>query len=386
MLTLEDLAATSAAPATRSAEKALQPGGGSKGGRADALPDEGHIAAPLAKATERRAQREVAYEQAKGTADGWDDTVTGEAKADRLAFGARQPAPVSSAELQGKFFAETPLERRIEKILESSGAGDEAAVARREAKALEAAGVDAEQADERRRELSKTRDLLFYAERKAKYHARVKSKAYARLRKKRLKKKDAAAEEAAAAADPELRRQLEEEDAKKRIMERMDLRHSSTSAWARGAKIRGRGAVDARRKELAENLSLGAALRKKQDLEASGSESGSDSDSDDGGDALGAARAAAEASLEECDGALDLPRSGLLDMKFMRKAREAQVERARDDAAALLEELQAEADAADDSSDDDSSDGGSDGDALADLRALGGVEDAPEVADRKSVV
>ena len=362
MLTLSDLAATAGTSrkAVLAASSELRPSTAKRG------EDAPRLAAPVATATERRAQREVAYAGAVATAEAWEGAAGAERRSDALTFGSRRAAPTSAAELAAKFVAETPLERRIERILGDAGAGDARAVAAREALGSAGDGGDAAAAaaaaEERTAELRKTRSLLFYAERKAKYHARIKSKAYARTRKKRAAARDAAAEDAAAAADPALAAARDAARATKQVQERMDLRHSSTSAWARGAKIRGRGAVESRRAELAENLRLGRELKRKQAgdddsaAESDGAAAAYDDDDDD--DLVARARA----SLDDAAGDGPLATGGLLDMKFMRKARERAREDAREDAAALLRELEEAAGADDD-----------DGDALADIAALGGA-------------
>ena len=195
MLTLNDLAATSGTASKHVLEStkalAVKKKKKTKTGVVDGAEEGGGmIAAPLATATERRAQREVAYAAAQETATSWDEAVSAEAKADYLNFGSKKQRPTSSAELQSKFYASTPLERRIEKILEVSGTSTEKSVVRREVAALTDAGVEAKEIAARQKELSKTRNLLFYAERKAKYHSKIKSKAYARTRKKRAAKEE----------------------------------------------------------------------------------------------------------------------------------------------------------------------------------------------------
>ena len=234
-LTLDDLAATSGTAAQDLALKSKE------------LTQKQVVQVPIAHATERRAQRQLAYDETTKTVDQWDDTIDAERKTSSLNFGKREAEQTSTSQLASSFFADTPLERRVEQILQQASAHNETAVKAREDDAL---GDDAE---ERRKELAKTRSLLFFAERKAKYHAKVKSKAYARLRRKRLKKRDEAAREAAAEADPQLREARDDELATKRAQERMDLRHASTSAWARSTKMRGRGAVESRRREMRDN-------------------------------------------------------------------------------------------------------------------------------------
>ncbi len=350
-LTLDDLAATSGTAAKELALKSKE------------LTQKQPVAVPVAHTTERRAQRQLAYDETKKTADAWDDTIDAERKTSSLNFGKREAEQTSTSQLASSFFADTPLERRVEQILQKASAHTDQAVQAREDQALD----ERDDAEERRKELAKTRSLLFFAERKAKYHAKVKSKAYARLRRKRLKKRDEAAREAAAEADPSLREARDDELATKRAQERMDLRHASTSAWARSTKMRGRGAVESRRREMRDNEALRRELAKKQEQSSSDEES----DSDESRDGL---IEKARASLGECVDE-DEPGSALLNMKFMVKAREAQRARAREDAERLLEELEAE----NSSSEDDE-----DGAALRELAALSG--DTPSEPEAPSTV
>ena len=236
-LTLDDLAATSGTAAKEISEASK------------ALTQKQVVQVPIAHTTERRAQRQLAYDETTKTVEEWDDTIDAERKSSSLNFGRREAEQTSTSQLASSFFADTPLERRVEQILQQASAHTDQAVQAREDQALE----ERDDAEERRKELAKTRSLLFFAERKAKYHAKVKSKAYARLRRKRLKKRDEAAREAAAEADPALREARDDELATKRAQERMDLRHASTSAWARSTKMRGRGAVESRRREMRDN-------------------------------------------------------------------------------------------------------------------------------------
>ena len=168
-LTLDDLAATSG---TAAQDLALSEG----------IDAERSCTIPIAHTTERRAQRQLAYDETTKTVNEWDDTIDAERKTSSLNFGKREAEQTSTSQLASSFFADTPLERRVEQILQQASAHNETAVKAREDDAL------GDGADERRKELAKTGSLLFFAERKAKYHAKVKSKAYARLRRKRLKK------------------------------------------------------------------------------------------------------------------------------------------------------------------------------------------------------
>ena len=157
MLSLEDLAATSGDARQNVAERqrALAPKGAANA-----------VAVPAAPVHERRAHRQLAYAAASDDAGAWDAAAAEERKAPALHFGKRVAAPASVATITAG--AATPLERRVDKILAKAGAADATALRKSEAAALENAGVDEAEAERRRAELSKTRSLLFFAERKAK--------------------------------------------------------------------------------------------------------------------------------------------------------------------------------------------------------------------------
>ena len=160
-------------PSTTSRRRAARPPRTSPSS-VEGIDAETSVQVPIAHTTERRAQRQLAYDETTKTVNEWDDTIDAERKTSSLNFGKREAEQTSTSQLASSFFADTPLERRVEQILQQASAHNETAVKAREDDAL---GDDA---DERRKELAKTRSLLFFAERKAKYHAKVKSKAYAR--------------------------------------------------------------------------------------------------------------------------------------------------------------------------------------------------------------
>ena len=161
-LTLDDLAATSGTAAQELALKSKE-----------LTQKQPVVQVPIAHTTERRAQRQLAYDETTKTVNEWDSTIDAERKTSSLNFGKREAEQTSTSQLASTFFADTPLERRVEQILQRASAHSDQAVQAREDEALE----ERDDADERRKELAKTRSLLFFAERKAKYHAKVKSKA-----------------------------------------------------------------------------------------------------------------------------------------------------------------------------------------------------------------
>ena len=169
--------------------------------------------------------------------------------------------------------------------------------------------------------------------------------------------------------DPEAMAELNETEAAKRIKERMSLKHKNTSKWAKMALQYGVGDKSLR-DAYHESVALGHELSKKIDQVPAGSgdkhiESDSedfDSDEDDEGDEKNKRRKIAqktarkiEETLQHQDENTHLAADGkykkLLDMDFMKKAREIKQHQARQEAQDILKEL-AEMENASDSSDD----------------------------------
>ncbi|KAJ1459979.1 small-subunit processome [Pelagophyceae sp. CCMP2097] len=350
LLTLADLGQASGLSGKRRVElerglagKPAAPGGGRK--RTAAESDDGAISAPVSSAVEKRAARQVAYDEAKVNVDTWDVAVAAEKSCDTLRFGMRRKAVASAGELGSKFEPRTALEKDIAALLAQGGAQSERAVLKREKADLGDAGAATQhQVEQRYAELAKTRSVLFYAEQKAKYHAKIKSRAYAATKKKRTKKKLENAKESAADADPQLRAKMDADRAFDRVKERAALKHSTHSAWARGSNKREASRKDVNTKAKArDQLELGKELRKKQLLEESDEGESDDAAADDRATSSRALMAASLLAIQQdVANPSDAPDKGLFSMKFMQKAAAKQRERARDDAAALLRELEEE--------------------------------------------
>jgi U3 small nucleolar RNA-associated protein 14 len=157
------------------------------------------------------------------------------------------------------------------------------------------------------------------------------------------------------AGDADARRAAREEVEFERARERLTLKHKNSSRWARRALKRGVDVMDAGTKAaLAEQMALGAALRRR--VEGRGSGSGSDgsggstsaSDGEGGGgggmSAKGRREAAAilsglSAPLEEGAGAEGGAKTGLFALPFMRRALEKQRAEAAAEAAAVIRDL-----------------------------------------------
>jgi hypothetical protein len=105
-----------------------------------------------------------------------------------------------------------------------------------------AQALSLEEARERQARLAKMRNLMFYAEVKAKRLAKIKSKEYRRHANKAAKRAaaKAAAQGGGGDADAEkAAREAAEEAEFERAKERLTLKHKNTSKWARRALKRG---------------------------------------------------------------------------------------------------------------------------------------------------
>jgi U3 small nucleolar RNA-associated protein 14 len=157
--------------------------------------------------------------------------------------------------------------------------------------------LSVEEVAARRAELCKMRELLFRSEVKAKRLAKIKSKAYRRLR---IKEKGKLAEKIDAEPDDddeEARMTRETERAK----ERATLRHKHTGKWAKAMMGKHDLDVDQRR-EISAMLERGERLRAKiRGERSSGDEAGEGEDNDDSdgdGDGVAAIKVPVEPSPE----------------------------------------------------------------------------------------
>ncbi|KZW00502.1 small-subunit processome [Exidia glandulosa HHB12029] len=284
----------------------------------------GALSAPLPGRTQDRLDREAAYEQTKTEVDKWKTTMKQIKEAEHLSF-PLQPSEavgVSTHELAAKFKPSTEMESAVDKLLRTAGLRDQDI---EKTEALKMNHLSVEEVAARRAELLRTRDLMFRADAKAKRVARIKSKAFRRIRKKQREKLGEELGEDDDADEEEERLRLETARAK----ERATLRHKNTGKWARAMQTRGDLDEDQRR-DINEMLAKGERLRRRIQGVGSGEESeGDDEDNDDDVDQIRANAFDELAQLDkQPDGEGKL--KGVFEMKFMkdamaRRAREADV-------------------------------------------------------------
>ncbi|KAH7923802.1 Utp14-domain-containing protein [Leucogyrophana mollusca] len=298
------------------------------------------LPAPLPHRTQERLDREAAYEQTKTEVDtAWSATMKRIRQAEHLSFPLQAPplqARASGLELAARFKPTTPLESAVSTLLASAALHDPQLGS---TESLLTAHLSPEDVARRRAELRTMRELAFRADRKAARVARIKSKAYRRIRKKQRERLDGDEGGGAGAGDGDGDEQEQEEARLKaeiaRARERATLRHKHTGKWARAA-MRREGADPDQRREIGEMLERGERLRRRirgegsGEDEDSGSGSGSGSEDDDeeegGGEGGGTIKRRAFEELarlrttDASSAPADAGGKSVFGMKFMRDA------------------------------------------------------------------
>ncbi|KAI6136075.1 small-subunit processome [Pisolithus sp. B1] len=240
------------------------------------------LPAPLPQRAQERLDREAAYEKTKE-------------EAEHLSFPLQaEPASrVSNFELAAKFQPSNEFESSVDKLLKSAQLRDEDIV---HTESLKMAHLTVEEVAARRAELRMMRELAFRADRKAKRVAKIKSKAYRRIRKKQRERLDVSIEDED--MDEEARMKAEVE----RARERATLKHKATGKWARSMQA------------IVEMLERGDKLRRRIRGEDSGSES-------------------------DRENASDLKSKSVFNMKFMQEAATRRARQANAQAEELAREM-----------------------------------------------
>lgn len=194
-------------------------------------------------------------------------------QAEHLSFPlqAQPEGKTSAIELAAKFQPRTELESSVDRLLKSAKLRDEDIV-QTEKNMLKGSDLSVEEVAARRAELRRNRELMFRADVKAKRVAKIKSKAYRKIRRREREKVDE--EEDSDDEGSNLKREVE------RARERATLRHKNTGKWAKQAKGRAEFDEDGgSRAAIEEMLAKGETLRRK--IQGKGSDDESDG-SDDG--------------------------------------------------------------------------------------------------------
>jgi len=159
----------------------------------------------------------------------------------------------------------------VDKLLKSAQLRDEDIV---QTEALKMAHLSVEEVAARRAELRMMRELAFRADRKAKRIAKIKSKAFRRVRKKQRERLDVPEENEPLDDEARMKAELD------RARERATLRHKTTGKWAQSMKGR-EGLGESQRQAITDMLDRGEKLRRRIRGEESGSESEDEGESED---------------------------------------------------------------------------------------------------------
>lgn len=274
------------------------------------------LSAPLPQRAQERLDREAAYEQTKEEVDKWSATMKRIKQAEHLSFPLQSEPEgrVSNLELAAKFKPSNELESAVDNLLKSAQLRDQDIAG---TEALKMAHLSVEEVATRRAELRMMRELAFRADKKAKRIAKIKSKAYRRIRKKQ-KERLGDEEGDVDVEDAEARLKAEVE----RARERATLRHKATGKWAKAMQGRGELDVD-QRQAIGEMLERGEKLRRRIQGEMSGDES-EESESDDEEQDVETIKQGAFEELAMLNASevlsADVKSKSVFNMKFMRDA------------------------------------------------------------------
>ncbi|XP_045025807.1 LOW QUALITY PROTEIN: U3 small nucleolar RNA-associated protein 14 homolog A-like [Daphnia magna] len=222
------------------------------------------LKAPLEKPQALRVERAAGYEKVKDEVSKWDDIVKGNRVAEQLIFPLDQPSikMQSASDFTAKFKPKTPLEQQISELLRCNrhvqAENEELTPAEKEA----LTSMSLKEALARRRELAKSRALQSYQEAKARRQNKIKSKTYHRLLKKEKMKNHVKEFDSLKEHDPQRALEKLEQLDKKRIEERMTLKHKGAGKWAKLQAIRSKYDQNAR-ESLADQLRLGKEVTRK---------------------------------------------------------------------------------------------------------------------------
>lgn len=302
----------------------------------------------IEKVVSERVERAVAYDASKADMNKWQATVVENRNAKSLDLAGDKRQLPSYKGLIDKFEASNDLERDIDMVLVESN-GYEGNALELEEDALKARHATPEQMKESMGELAKIRALMFYEQMKRHRINKIKSKAYHRIRNRKNKrdKKNQDSDSSDALSDPEADQDAEHA-ATARVKERMNLKHQNTTKWARMAQQYGKGNKELRM-AYHESVQLGHDLARKVDrTKDNDSDNGLESSSDvEGGDATSRLKKQLQ-GIVAGDGAFDDSNDAeanskykkLFDMDFMKKSKARQQDKAREEAASLLREIE----------------------------------------------
>ncbi len=196
--------------------------------------DQKVLATPLSRPEQERVTRTVAYKDTVKEVSKWDPVIKKNRKAEQLKFPLDRPDMrmlTTCHEMSKRFEPHSSLEKEVAALLSDSSntLRPKAVLTPAEERALRAMSL--EEAKIRRAELQKHRALLSYQGAKARRQKKIKSKRYHRIMKKDRQKKDKKELEELEKTDPEAYNEKMQAVEKRRLVERMSLRHRGGSKF-----------------------------------------------------------------------------------------------------------------------------------------------------------
>lgn len=340
---------------------------------------QGVLPAPLPTIVQERIDREAAYEKTKEEGQKWSAAMKRIKEAEHLSFPlqAKERGGVKSGgEVVATFKPETKLESAVTALLNKANLTDDA-VTKHENDTLEAQDLSMEEIEERRRQLRMQRELMFRAEAKAKRIAKIKSKTFRKLARKRADKARQAGGDDEDFLDGQGAEEEREKAERARAIERATLRHGAKSKWAKDV---GNDAseLEDRRRAKEEMLDLKEKLQRKimgrGDGESEEEEDEEDEDEEDLDAAAIKSRAFNQLSgLQSQDETAAQGGKGLMQMAFMKKAQDREMKRVAEFEQDLRRDIERYG-ASGDEDDEGESDDGEDGEGGAMMERVGGNE------------
>ncbi|WVR04957.1 hypothetical protein IAU60_001969 [Kwoniella sp. DSM 27419] len=326
---------------------------------------QGLVAAPLPTVVQDRLDREAAYEKTREEGQKWAGVMKRVKEAEHLSFPLQpeQRGGVKSGnEVLAAFKPENKLESAVTALLNKANLTEDN-LTKREDLALEAQEMTLEEIKERRAALRYQRELMFRAEAKAKRVAKIKSKTFRKLARKRAAKENPEVDlEDLERLDPEAAAVEREKLERTRARERATLRHGAKSGrWARetGGDA---SELEDRRKAKEDMLDLKERLQRK--IMGQGDDSGSESedeDEDDEDEEGIKSRAFDQlAALQSGQPAEAGGKKGLMQMAFMKKAQDREMKKVAEEEADLKRQIEMFGQEGQDSEEDDDEEGSED--------------------------
>lgn len=194
------------------------------------------------KTLSQKTERSLVYKQTAEDMSKWQDIVTTNRHERTLDLANDRDNYKNAATMRSliqKFTPSTDLEKDIQMVLFKTNASEDVA-AKLEEDELKARGLTMEEIQAKQAELAKVKARMFYDQMKRHRINKIKSKAFHRIKKRQKEKQKAKELEILKDNDSEKFNEIVEEQAMKRIKERMDLKHKNTGRWARMALEHGK--------------------------------------------------------------------------------------------------------------------------------------------------